>query len=473
MPSPLTVYCPSCDAALKLKNREYIGKRVACPKCRKPFVVEDPAEAENDFSALDEFDSYEDDDADEEFEDEYERPAARRSAPPRPVKRGRSASSSRSPSRPGRSAGTSRRSSGRQPNNLPFIIGGAVVGVGALVGLAFLVAGMLGGSSSAPVESAWLPPDSEVFVSVEVAKLWNAKEVQNLLNLPEAQQAIAEAKSEFGMGPEESLGDIQRITAGGSGLDRTQARPGALNAREFIVVIQRKSPWNMQLIQSESRTATHSGKSYYIANGENVASYFPDERTRIVGPEAAVKSAIERGPAKPAFSQFTFVDAGHDMVFAMVPGDPSFFQQGQARQMPGASPSMQRATGAAQKLKGIALGLTLNGNLELQAQARLADGTAASDLDAAIDDAVGEARQALEQQKQQAPQMAMFLGPVEEILDSVSSSRRGEIVTVSARVPESMLGAQVPMMMALMLPAMQQAREAARRAEDRENVPAP
>lgn len=39
MNEAVTVTCPSCKANLKLKNRNSVGKKVPCPKCKQPFVV--------------------------------------------------------------------------------------------------------------------------------------------------------------------------------------------------------------------------------------------------------------------------------------------------------------------------------------------------------------------------------------------------------------------------------------------------
>src|SRR5262249_61545554 len=51
----ISVECPKCGAKLKLKNRSAVGKRVPCPKCKKPFVVELPSgDDEPDFMSVSE-----------------------------------------------------------------------------------------------------------------------------------------------------------------------------------------------------------------------------------------------------------------------------------------------------------------------------------------------------------------------------------------------------------------------------------
>ena len=54
----ISIHCPHCDGTLKLQNRNAVGKKVRCPKCQEPFVVEIPDEPEDEFAVADEFDSY-------------------------------------------------------------------------------------------------------------------------------------------------------------------------------------------------------------------------------------------------------------------------------------------------------------------------------------------------------------------------------------------------------------------------------
>lgn len=54
--SAINVACTHCGAQLKLKDQSKVGRKVACPKCRKPFVIEAPAEdSEFDFPDLGDF----------------------------------------------------------------------------------------------------------------------------------------------------------------------------------------------------------------------------------------------------------------------------------------------------------------------------------------------------------------------------------------------------------------------------------
>jgi peroxiredoxin len=50
MPQTHSVACPSCGASLKVSKESLIGKRVPCPSCKKPFVIELPTT--NDYVPL-------------------------------------------------------------------------------------------------------------------------------------------------------------------------------------------------------------------------------------------------------------------------------------------------------------------------------------------------------------------------------------------------------------------------------------
>src|ERR1700722_10110697 len=45
MASSISVVCPECEAVLKIRKPSLIGKRVACPACKKPVLIEAPAAA--------------------------------------------------------------------------------------------------------------------------------------------------------------------------------------------------------------------------------------------------------------------------------------------------------------------------------------------------------------------------------------------------------------------------------------------
>lgn len=43
MPDPLSITCPHCTASFKAKSAAALGKKVKCPKCDEPFVIQSPS----------------------------------------------------------------------------------------------------------------------------------------------------------------------------------------------------------------------------------------------------------------------------------------------------------------------------------------------------------------------------------------------------------------------------------------------
>src|SRR5437660_6113080 len=76
MSDALSVQCPKCGAKLKLKNRSAAGKKISCPKCNKPFVVELPPD-DDEFAALAAADEIAAEGEDDDSEEPSHRPPAR------------------------------------------------------------------------------------------------------------------------------------------------------------------------------------------------------------------------------------------------------------------------------------------------------------------------------------------------------------------------------------------------------------
>ena len=120
--------CPHCGAELKLKSDQSVGRKVPCPKCRTPFVVEildEPA-------AGDEWDNEEDD-----YSEEYNGGGRAAGSRSRPVTR-RSSNSQRASGSRGK-PGTKNRGKSHSGPNWILIAGGGISGVAILVIAAVLL----------------------------------------------------------------------------------------------------------------------------------------------------------------------------------------------------------------------------------------------------------------------------------------------------------------------------------------------
>jgi hypothetical protein len=125
MSEAISVKCPQCGASLKLKNESAAGKRVPCPKCKKPFVVKVPqADDEPDFAS------------DSEPDDEFALPSERSAAALTP---------GRAPAKSGRSKPKSAGAKKQPPasgNGMKILVvtGSVLVGLGLIGGVGYLVA---------------------------------------------------------------------------------------------------------------------------------------------------------------------------------------------------------------------------------------------------------------------------------------------------------------------------------------------
>lgn len=473
MTGPLSVRCPKCRAKLKLKSSKAVGKEVPCPKCGEAFVIKlpkkrepEPEPEDNFLEGLDEFgeedygapDDTPDDD-DEDFSEDYGSPA------PQPARRGRSSSR----------RGDRKRSS--QPINwqLPAMIaGGCLLVIALVVGVWSLTGGGGGGSQSASgnaINLAYLPPDHELVIRVRVADLWKAPMLQEFVSTPETAQGVESFREQVGLGPD----DIESVTVGMSGLSEMAAyrkknqTPGqAPDMRQMqemqklqktLVVVRSSKAFDVAKFESASpanKAAEHEGTTYYttrgIMPGVGNAAFLPDSKTLVMGTETEVKAAIERGSSEERRAGFDFVDPEAHVLFAMVPKDPSMFNNDSS----GTPAFLKSLTeGAADsKMVGMALGVTLASNIDIHATMTHGD---AGDGKVTFDSAEKMTEQLRskwgENNEQFAVQFPKTSESIQKTIDSVSVKQDAENVVVSATVPASVtsvgeeLQGFLPMMM--------------------------
>ncbi|MEW4526215.1 hypothetical protein [Maioricimonas sp. JC845] len=122
----ITVHCSHCGAGLKLKDRSKLGKKVACPKCKQPFVL-----------------TASDDAGEDEWDDLGSMQSSGRALPPRP-----SSSSKPKPKKKASSDGSGQTG---------LLIGVGVLALLAIIGGGIWVAGSMlggGGNGAAPAGDA-------------------------------------------------------------------------------------------------------------------------------------------------------------------------------------------------------------------------------------------------------------------------------------------------------------------------------
>ena len=205
------------------------------------------------------------------------------------------------------------------------------------------------------LDLAYLPPDSELIVSIRVADIWKAPILKSLIDKPEVQKNIAEMREKIGLEP----ADIQSVIIGVSGLSERQKQSAPQNMMQSgganiplpgfddvpgIMVVRTSKAINKQKLVDYAEkaeeipiekieTVSHGGETYYRIpipgdSGPKFAGvFFPNDKTIVFGPEQDVKSAIERGSQTETRPDLDFIDLDQHFLIAVVPRDLSAFAE--------------------------------------------------------------------------------------------------------------------------------------------------
>ncbi|MFN0056083.1 MAG: DUF1559 domain-containing protein [Planctomycetales bacterium] len=336
MSDAISVDCPHCEAKLKLKNKGAVGKKVACPKCQRPFVVPAPPDNEDDLAFMNVKES---DEFGEPIGDEEELtplpPSTRRS-------------------------GSKRGKKGKQPSSgnwkKPALIGGMCLGIVGLLGgvgvLVYMLLGDLLGGGGGKFDLAYLPGNAEVVVQARIADASNSSLFQTVISSPQFKPRIDRIKQQTGL----ELQDISEITVGIVGFTDSEKQkagsdsttpfrlPGSLplnmlalggtsggSPQMAVTVIRTKSVLDLEKIRAAGKataSATHQAATYYkMAEGgaDSMVIWSPDSTTLVLSDETGIKQAIEAGASPPHRPEFDFVDGSWQIIAAVVPKDPTIF----------------------------------------------------------------------------------------------------------------------------------------------------
>jgi len=458
----ISIQCPHCQVTLKLKNRKAIGKKLPCPKCKQPFVVKPLSEDEDDF--VGNVDS---------FDEDYGEPEGNGGNSPSPVL-GR-----RSTLKKSKTKSSVKRSKSPGWQKPALITGGSLLGIGVLVGLVWLAVGALSGPRiDDRLDLAYLPPNSEVIVSIRIADFLNAPILKSLVNKPEVQQNIDEMRKKIGLEP----ADVESVIFGVPGVSERQ-KQSARQKKELaggpsiplpdfddlpgIIVIRTSKAINKQKLVDYAEkaeeipidkieTVSHAGETYYrIPNpGEggpkSAGVFFPNDNTIVVGPEKDVKSAIERGSKGETRPDLDFINLDQDFLIAFVPKDRSAFAEQSPIPRDDASEAERNLEQALQEaLKGFSFGLTLTDGIDFQLQFDCLDSDWSEQikthLDVVLNETLKEGRQKLAETKKELADSEKDTSPVwmelvelaETVIDNVNAEQSKSTVVVRAAVPGS------------------------------------
>ncbi len=391
-------------------------------------------------AAQDDFDDF--DDGYDDFE-EPRRPAARRPSEPPRSRRNEPPRSRRGAARGSRGGKKPRRKSGSGNGaKIALLAGGGVLGLLLVVGLGVLVYNLVGGGGLNTKDMAWLSPNTQVVVSVDVDEVWNSNVVQRILNNQNAAQLktgldeLQKKMEQGGFNQGESIDSVESFLAGYEDPDKMDRGP-------HLMVVRKKTPWNVDGLKTGENLseATHNDKTFY--DGGRLAFYLPDEKTLLVGPTDSVKQALDRGATSNVAEKFSFLPSGQ-IVAGYLPDDPAKLTREikPPPMLPGKEYVADMMEGA-KDLKGGAWVLNLSSGIEFKVVGKCGSSDSAAKISGGIQQALAEGRKYINDNRakmnEAPPEMQEGIALAESVFNSISASQSGEHVTLSAEVPSSVI----------------------------------
>jgi hypothetical protein len=429
MSSPMAVSCPHCGAGLKLKNNSFVGKKVPCPKCKQPFVVEEPPQ--------DEFLSQDDDyGAMEEAEEEPEEPRPKSKAKGSKGGKGKKKS----------------KSGGFAP--IAMIAGGTVMGIGLLGGIIYGAMSLFGGGGSTSWVK-WLPTDTEMVIQVRVADAMNAPIFKPLLDHPTLSKLINQPPTPgnaagnptaaFLQGLNIQSKDIDTLTVGFANIDSGNS-PLAGGGKQFMAVIRLKTAVEESRLAQAPATVLvkedYQGKTVYaIANvtSPRVLVHAVNSTTYLVGSDVELKAAIDGTDASLVTQRFAYVNSKPHVVFAVAPKDPARLKSSSNNGSPSSAERPQIAEGT----EGLGLTIELGSDAKLVAFSHGSEASATTNGEG-LKKSIDEAKAAFQAQKSQIPgfipqvtqeSVNKLTGHIESMLNGAQVVSSGKTATLTMTLP--------------------------------------
>jgi hypothetical protein len=489
------VQCSNCGKRLKLKAPA-AGKKLRCPGCKEPFVVPGKsggAKKKRTPPPANDFDDYgADDDFGADGGDDYGEPAR--------------------PQRSGAKGKKGRKAAPKKSSKTPLIAGVAILGLGLVGGLVYMLVFANSGDSTAGTETdspaadvaagqgmdtgavadaepetassaapsdaanaasasteggvnlAWLPSNSEAVVRIDVGRLLGGP-LGQLLQNPMVESQIEEFKTKTGFGPD----DVQSVTVGVGGISDAVSSGAPPNPEDLplIAVVRATSSIELSKLQSAIPNAqpVTVGQMTYLRVPEQppVAIWLADSTTAVIGSEDMVKqaSAFTKPPSGIDAKLFDG-DSAIQLVFSPSNAD-AIFRHPMA-QVPDEGPpaTMALAKHFLATAKGASFGMDLTDDLGFSVAARCGDAAAAQEMVKLLNASTEENKA---QAEAQAAQMPPMLAPLMTLNKTLTDSQKieavGDICKVSMSAPGGgkQLAMFIPMIPLMMGSAMGQAME--------------
>ncbi len=452
MPRPAAIACPHCSASLKLKDRNKLGQKITCPKCKKGFRAEEKLDDDDEFGALVA--------RGREESGEEELPPPRR---PVPNKRAAAKEKPR-----GKSRGS----------KLSLVIGGAVALV-VFVGVGLAIQHFLGGGeqpanpvgpdavagqAAAPavpvqpaaksIDFAWLPAQAEAVVYLRPGDLLKSQFAQWVIDAAGSRdqfnQGLEKMRQEIGVGFDDidsitigikSLGDLAAGVAGMApgGIPNpleAASQLSTLREKEIVGIARLSKPVELTknpMFQSGTEPVTYNGSTYYrdkAQPGQEPSSftYLPSATVVVIsGREDILKGLIDRQGKPEPRSELEIIDPSQHIAFA-------FLVKPELANAAGVVPDDSGPLATLKKVQSGCFAITATDGLELSIRQSCPDVKTAEEVQAAAEALIALGKEKLDQHKST---MTNFGALGEMLFASIKTSRRESVVETAASIPAS------------------------------------
>jgi hypothetical protein len=499
MSEAITVQCPACKASLKLKSRSAVGKKVPCPKCKKPFVVKaPPPESEDELAFLNASES----DGAMATSPEEEEELAEEAAPSRPSSR----------SSAGRKKGKSK--SGPPVNWVkPLLIClVAIAAIGLLVGGGMVAVSMIGDMVKNKIDLAYLPPDAELVGLVRVDEVLASPIMQSFAGNAQVKQGLDKLSDVFLV----PTSDIKSITFGAANMSemnfmsdsplpglalpeigmplhggaRRQSGPTAPPKPRGVIVVRtlKETPADFLATIAGLEATAHQGQTYYRPKSAvpgqpqlKMPTYRATATVLVLGDESEIQRIIEKGGKQTRRPEFDFIETSPHIILATLGGavgdvnapaaqpaaspaghsggmhgQPAVGMPAGMNAIPGVAPGQELPPGVAPtpmlqqpavlaslsggKLKGSYFGITFTQDIDFQSGLNCPE--SANEARAELEQSVKKLKTDFAAQKDKLAALSMLgLGDaipiIESIVNSVTVAGTGPVVQITAKIPGS------------------------------------
>lgn len=439
MADPISVQCPHCKVKLKLKVAPPAGKKVGCPKCKKPFPVKAPPkkkESDDDFlDALDDLseDDYEAPEDEDSQDEEEERPARStiRSKSGGPTKKG--------------GKGKKGRSKKSSAGPLLAIIGGSVLALALVAGLVYLLmnlpAGAAGIRSASGEFIAFAPADAELFIAARPADIIALPLLASVVQNPQAKQGFDEMEKSLGFPITEVDHVFAAIKIDPNAANAAQpAGPMAGNpmmgmpgmgmpgmgggnrsgVQDGVVILRLKQPYGgktLDQLRQQSPPKSYKDVSYHVsADPKGGAFFFGDERHVVMGEPSQIEKIIDRKDQAENNDLLTYF--AKEQHFSMVATPKGTNAQTPLPGGLGQSPQFQNLQKLAQDISKFRMDVKMPSGVDLKV-------TVTCKTDLAAQQLLAEANKGIDSLKQQALVLKFMFPDIDSVLNTLKVNQSG------------------------------------------------